>query len=66
MLHVRCDQCGASAVIDGGTDPDAALSCGCCPEDHHHGQAADASGEPCRPITITVGQVSVGPAGGLN
>ena len=65
MLHIRCDQCGASAISD-GSDPDAALSCGCCPEDHHHGEAATESGEPCRPITITVGQVTVGPAGGLN
>jgi hypothetical protein len=66
MLHIQCDQCGASVIAADGSDPDAALSCGCCPQDHHHGQAAGESGEPCRPITITVGQVTVGPAGGLN
>jgi hypothetical protein len=66
MLHIQCDQCGASVIAAGGSDPDAALSCGCCPQDHHHGQAAGESGVACRPITITVGQVTVGPAGGLN
>jgi putative aminopeptidase FrvX len=45
--------CGASVVIPAATDPDAALDCDCCPEDHHHGQAANETGAPCRPITIT-------------
>ena len=66
MLHLSCNQCGASATVADGADPDAALTCGCCPLDHHHGQAATESGNACRPITISVGQVLVGPAGGLN
>ena len=63
-MLVTCNQCGASATIADGTDPDAALTCACCPQDHHHGQAATESGVACRPITINVGQVAVGPAGG--
>ena len=66
MLHLSCDGCGTSATVADGADPDAALTCGCCPEDHHHGHAADASGKACRPITISVGRVAVGPSGGLN
>jgi len=54
VLHIQCDQCGASVTTADGTDPDAALACGCCPEDHHHGEAANQTGVPCRPITITV------------
>ena len=65
-MHIQCNQCGASATVPDGSDPDTALSCDCCPQPHHHGQAATESGEPCRPITITVGQVTVGPSGGLN
>lgn len=40
------------------SDFDAALNCipdkGCCGQDHHHGQQADETGKPCRPINITV------------
>lgn len=70
MLHVQCDGCRASAYIEDGADPDAAVSCppgsGCCQEDHHHGQAANEAGMPCRPVTITVmpGSTSVQPAAG--
>lgn len=53
MLHIQCNNCGAWGVIEGG-DPDAQLQCPCCPADHHHGQAANESGEPCRPLTITL------------
>lgn len=55
MLRVQCNQCGTTAWTDNGDDPDSALSCGCCTQDHHHGQAANAcpgaglnhSGAPC-------------------
>lgn len=41
------------------TDPDATFDrlqpdCSCCEVDHHHGQAANQTGEPCRPLTITI------------
>lgn len=29
-----------------------AAGCTCCPQDHHHGQAASESGSPCRPVTV--------------
>ena len=67
MLNVSCNKCGASVTVTAiaaAADPDAALTCACCPEDHHHGRAANESGAACRPITINVGQVAVGPAGG--
>jgi hypothetical protein len=58
MLQVTCQSCGTQAFTEDNADPDAALVCvegsGCCPEDHHHGQAANATGTPCRPVTITV------------
>ena len=38
-------------------DLDAQLDCDpdgdCCLQDHHHGEQANASGNPCRPVTIT-------------
>lgn len=65
-LRIRCDGCGTSVITDTGADPDGALDCGCCPQDHHHGEAANACpGHPgkhgkgvpgctvCRPLTIT-------------
>lgn len=64
MLHIQCNQCGKSVVTSDGSDPDSALVCGCCPEDHHHGEAANESGQACRPVTISVG-ATVGP-GGVN
>jgi hypothetical protein len=46
MLHVECATCHTSAYTENSADPDAELACppgsGCCPEDHHHGQAAAA------------------------
>lgn len=66
MLLIQCNGCGASVTTSDGADPDAQLNCrpdgGCCLQDHHHGREADASGEACRPITITVLGVSVTPA----
>jgi hypothetical protein len=50
---IECDGCSAAVVVETATDPDSSLGCDCCPEDHHHGQAASESGTPCRPITIT-------------
>ena len=54
MFHLQCDGCGKWEVAEDGSDPDSQLKCDCCPEDHHHGQAAAQSGAPCRPITITL------------
>jgi hypothetical protein len=39
---VQCNQCRASAQITRARDPDSAVQCGCCPQAHHHGQAANA------------------------
>jgi len=41
LYRVTCKQCGANTLITGG-DPDAALSCTCCQQKHHHGVAANA------------------------
>lgn len=41
MYRVTCKQCSASTLITDG-DPDVQLSCRCCPQDHHHGYAANA------------------------
>ena len=63
---VQCNQCDARTTVQGASDPDGALSCACCPEDHHHGQAAAACPQThpgpcalgvdgctvCRPLTI--------------
>lgn len=54
MYRVICKQCGATTLIEGG-DPDAQLSCACCPVKHHHGRAAGScpgagiqhTGAPC-------------------
>lgn len=42
MLQVQCNQCGVKGFTDTGDDPDIIVSCSCCPQDHHHGQAASA------------------------
>jgi len=68
VLQVQCDGCGTQAFTENNADPDAALSCvedsDCCKEDHHHGQNAEATGTPCRPVTITVlpGSIHMKPA----
>jgi hypothetical protein len=70
MLLVECKNCGTQAFTENNADPDSALACvegsGCCAEDHHHGQAANETGTPCRPVTITVlpGSVKMTMAGG--
>jgi hypothetical protein len=69
-LLIQCNQCGASVTTENGLDPDGELVCRCCPEDHHHGEAANACpgiedaehicgvDNPdctvCRPISITL------------
>lgn len=60
MIKVTTDCCGRSVTVaDGGTvDVHAAADstgCRCCPEQHHHGQAAGTAtegGTPCRPVTV--------------
>lgn len=42
MFHIGCSRCGKWTVVQDLSDPDAALQCSCCPQDHHHGQAANA------------------------
>jgi hypothetical protein len=58
MLHIQCFGCNTSAYTENNSDPDSVLECPpeapCCKEDHHHGNAANESGQPCRPIKITV------------
>lgn len=47
-LIVTCDMCGDSAETWDGSNPDAAVNCGCCPLDHSH------MGPGCnRTVTIT-------------
>lgn len=46
-LLVSCNSCGRTAETRDGSNPDGALACECCPEDHDHG------GRGCRPVTIT-------------
>ena len=53
MLLLQCNSCKKIAFTERHSDPDPDLDCDCCPEDHHHGLAANA-GTPCRPMTITV------------
>jgi len=42
--QVICKQCMTAVNLPPGqvTDVHLAISCGCCPEDHHHGEAAAA------------------------
>ena len=41
VLQVTCKQCLSSAYVAAG-DVHEALTCGCCADEHHHGQAASA------------------------
>lgn len=55
VLHVRCNSCGESASTENALDPDSAVSCNCCPEDHSH------AGPDCpRTVTITATAVLTG------
>jgi hypothetical protein len=57
LVQCKNKDCTAVAVItEHDVDVHSALDaagCACCPQDHHHGQAANA-GAPCRPVTITL------------
>lgn len=57
LVQCKNKDCTAVAVI---TEHDVdihdaldAAGCTCCPQDHHHGRAANG-GTPCRPVTITM------------
>lgn len=51
--QVQCKSCLAIARVPDGADPHSMTWCGCCAEDHHHGEGAAAcgpeahGGEPC-------------------
>jgi hypothetical protein len=65
MLHVQCNSCKEWAVTENMGDPDSAVICECCTEDHDHAQAVrDTRDAGCRPVTITVlpGSVDMHPA----
>lgn len=68
MLLVQCNSCKAVAFAadEQHQNTDAALECGCCPEDHDHAAHANAGNDPCRPVTITLvpGQVTLQPVSG--
>jgi hypothetical protein len=60
---VTCKGCQASVILYSDEDPHAALNCNpdgnCCLQDHHHGQAAETTGEPCRPVThLYIGELA--------
>jgi len=58
LVQCKNKDCTAVATITAhDVDIHAALDaagCECCPQDHHHGQAASATGTPCRPVTVTM------------
>lgn len=69
LVQCKNSDCTATAMVtehdvDVHTALDAA-GCGCCPQDHHHGQAAAVTGTPCRPVTIILmpGTAGVYPSG---
>jgi hypothetical protein len=71
LVQCKNKECTAVAVIDEhDVDVHSALDaagCACCPQDHHHGQAAAVPGAvPCRPVVITMmpGSAEVVPAAG--
>jgi hypothetical protein len=49
VVTVVCDTCGKKELTADTQDPDSALACDCCPEDHSH------AGLGCRTITIIIG-----------
>lgn len=53
MLTVTCKSCGASVFAADVLSGHLKLQCGCCPLPHDHGQAAIATGKPCRPVRIS-------------
>jgi len=70
LVTCKNKDCTAVATItehdvDVHTALDAA-GCNCCPQDHHHGQAASETGSPCRPVSIILvpGSAEAYPAAG--
>jgi hypothetical protein len=64
---VECNQCRKQAFVMDGGDIHVALVCPCCPEDHHHGQAAGNAAEggtPCRPVTVYANAIATLAMGG--
>jgi len=62
---ITCTGCQATVTLYGDEDPHAALECDCCGEDHHHGIAAETTGEPCRPVThLYIGELAAPGTGG--
>lgn len=62
---VKCNQCDANATLTGPMkDPDGAVVCGCCPEDHDHAAAANAcpGGHDGQPCPLPAGACSAGEA----
>jgi hypothetical protein len=55
LIHIQCNQCGQWVTVLDGSNPGAALTCGCCTLDHNHDAAANAcpgagvnhEGAPC-------------------
>jgi hypothetical protein len=41
-MYVQCTRCLSSMTVAEGLDPHAVFQCRCCPEPHHHGEAANA------------------------
>lgn len=59
LVQCKNPDCTAVATITAhDVDVHGALDaagCRCCPQDHHHGQAAGQPGAvPCRPVSITL------------
>jgi len=59
-LTVACDSCGKSTETFSYHDPDGALECECCTEDHSHAGLGCA-----RTITITARAHLSGETGGM-
>ena len=61
LVQCKNSDCTAVATITAhGVDVHSALDaagCSCCPQDHHHGAAAQVTGTPCRPVTVTLVEI---------
>jgi len=55
-FHVKCDSCGQEGWTPDGSNPDAAVKCACCPEDHDHSSCD-------RTVTITATAILTGSIG---
>jgi hypothetical protein len=67
MIKVTANCCGKSVTVAEGDAVDVhaladGAGCTCCPQSHHHGQAASETGTPCRPVTVDLlaGSVQLG------